>query len=316
MSESRNRVLNHLKSGASSYSCAGFISSLDSLHRAEIFTSLLFDRLDRKYKTVEQLYAESSENWNQTFYLMYFRTLGDRKNQNAYLTIARRVPYSILLRERNNLQRVEALLFGCSGLLDLYRNDIYTQELKREFEYLSHKYNIQPITSSEWDLSRIRPANHPILRIAQAASFFALNQFLMDQVMECKTAKDIYKLFCTEASSYWSTHIIPAVVSGGSTKRIGQFKSNIIGINLVAIMQYAYGSYIANETLRDRAISLLEILVAEDNLYMKGWRSAGLIPKNAFESQALLQLVTEYCSLKLCDECIVGKRLIKKVLED
>lgn len=31
---------------------------------------------------VEALRAEAADNWNQTFYLLYFRTLGDRQNQD------------------------------------------------------------------------------------------------------------------------------------------------------------------------------------------------------------------------------------------
>ena len=36
-------------------------------------------------RMVDALREEASENWNQTFYLLYFRTLGDRRNQEAYL---------------------------------------------------------------------------------------------------------------------------------------------------------------------------------------------------------------------------------------
>ena len=100
-----------------------------------------------------------------------------------------------------------------------------------------------------------------------------------------------------------------------TTKRIGAFKANIIGINLVAVLQFAYGSYTGSERLRDSALTLLERLPAEDNRYMRAWQAAGVRPRNAFESQALLQLATEYCAARRCAECPVGRRIAKSLAE-
>ena len=89
--------------------------------------------------------------------------------------------------------------------------------------------------------------------------------------------------------------------------------ANIIGINLVSVLQFAYGSYTGREALRDSALTLLERLPAEDNRYMRGWHDAGLTPRSAFESQALLQLATEYCAAKRCAECPVGRRILNNL---
>lgn len=252
------RVIERLEARAGEHACGGFVAALEPLQRTEIFTSLIFDRLRRKMRTVEALYRESAENWNQTFYLLYFRTLGDRLNQEAYLELARRVPYRIVLRERRVPHAVEAMLFGASGLLELYRNDEYTLNLRRNFEHLAAKYEIRPLDASVWALTEIRPANHPVLRLAQAAEFFARDEFLMDRTMACRSEKDVRELFGIEASEYWRTHFIPGAESDARPKRIGAFKANIIGINLVVVLQFAYGSYTASERLRDNALSLLE----------------------------------------------------------
>lgn len=309
------RILNRLEAGAAMYACGGFLTALKALQRGEIFTALVFDRLQRKLNKVDTLFREADENWNQTFYLMYFRTLGDRKNQEAFLELARRVPYKIVLRERLAPRAVEAMLFGASGLLELYRHDVYTLDLRRDFEYLSAKYDIEPMSASAWELGDIRPANHPVLRLAQAAEFFIQDEFILDRAMACRSEDDVRQLFCIEASAYWRTHYIPGAASEESPKRIGLFKANIIGINLVAVLQFAYGSFIGRESLRDSALTLLERLPAEDNRYMRGWRGAGLAPANAFESQALLQLHTEYCTAKRCAECPVGMRVLKRAAE-
>lgn len=309
-------MLNRLQAGAGTYACGGYLAGLGSLQRSEICTALLFSRLERKMRMVDALREEASENWNQTFYLLYFRTLGDRRNQEAYLSLARRVPYKVVLRERLAPRAVEAMFFGASGLLTLYPHDAYTLDLARDFEYLAAKYDIEPLEAGVWELDEVRPANHPVLRLAQAAEFFIQDEFVMERAMSCRTEEDIRRLFCIEAPSYWRTHHVPGAESDESPKRIGAFKANIIGINLVAVLQFAYGSYTGSERLRDSALTLLERLPAEDNRYMRAWQAAGVRPRNAFESQALLQLATEYCAARRCAECPVGRRIAKSLAED
>lgn len=313
--ERERRMLERLAEGAGAHACGGYLAGLDPLQRSELFTALVFDRLDRKIRTVGELYEEAAQNWNQTFYLLYFRTLGDRRNQQAFLTLARRVPYRIVLRERLAPHAVEAMLFGASGLLELYRHDSYTLDLRRTFAYLSAKYDIEPMDAAAWQLAEIRPANHPALRIAQAAEFFSQDEFMMDRAMACRSEEEIRRFFCVEASAYWRTHHVPGAEGDERPKRIGAFKANIIGINLVAVLQFAYGSYAGRESLRDSALTLLERLPAEDNRYMRAWGDAGIGPRNAFESQALLQLATEYCAHRRCADCPVGRRILHKIAQ-
>ena len=226
--------------------------------------------------------------------------------------------------------RAGAGTYACGGYLaaldGLQRTEICTalifdrlqrkMRTRRSFEYLAAKYGIEATDASEWALTEIRPANHPVLRLAQAAEFFAQDEFIMERAMACRTEEDVRRLFCIEAPSYWRTHHVPGAESDESPKRIGAFKANIIGINLVAVLQFAYGSYTGSERLRDSALTLLERLPAEDNRYMRAWQAAGVRPRNAFESQALLQLATEYCAARRCAECPVGRRIAKSLAED
>lgn len=306
--EELRRAEHRLLAGAATYACGGYIARLDALHRNDLYTRLAYDRLERKYDVVRELFAESDSNWNQTFYVLLFRTIGDATNRDAFLTLARRVSYRMVLRERASLHAVEAMLIGASGLLDNYRDDAYTRSLKQDFDYFSRKYEIAPMTGAEWNLRDIRPANHPLLRIAQLAAFLASNDFLIDRLVECRTAEEVRRLFSAEASDYWYTHYIPATPTRELPKRIGRMKSDLLGINLVSLIQYAYGAYNGNERLRERAFALLEAIPAEENRFMRRWRFYDLRPANAFQSQALLQLATEYCDRRRCTECPVGRR--------
>lgn len=192
--EELRRAEHRLLAGAATYACGGYIVRLDALHRNDLYTRLAYDRLERKYDVVRELFAESDSNWNQTFYVLLFRTIGDVTNRDAFLTLARRVSYRMVLRERASLHAVEAMLIGASGLLDNYRDDTYTRSLKQDFDYFSRKYEIAPMTGAEWNLRDIRPANHPLLRIAQLAAFLASNDFLIDRLVECRTAEEVRRL--------------------------------------------------------------------------------------------------------------------------
>lgn len=313
----RHRLLNRLKAGAATMNCSGYLNSLDSLHRHDLMLRIVFDRLKRKIEVVEELYEEAQQNWNQTFFLLYFRTLGDKQNQQAYLKLARQVPYKYILRERTTPHAVEAMLLGASGLLMLYEEDDYVFKLLKIYEHLSAKYEIEGMQPEEWSFHSIRPANHPVLRLAEAAEFLSQDDLMMDRTMRCHTEEDIRKLFCIEAPGYWRTHFTPGNEGNDIPKRIGNFKALIIGINLVAILQFAYGSYMQKESLRENALNLLESLPAEMNRYIRAWYDAGgMKAQNAAESQALLQLATEYCAKQRCEECAIGRRILKSIIKD
>ena len=294
--------------------CRDYLTALDPLRRSELYTQLLFERLERKMKLATELYDEAGGNWQQLFYLLYFGTLGDRKNQAAYLDLARRVPYRYLLRERLSPRTVEAMLFGASGLLDRLASDPHIEQLRSEFDHLAAKYDIAPMNYTRWQLHEVRPANHPILRIAQAVAFFCQDDSVMDRTLACRDERSVRNLFCIEALPYWQRQSIAEGAQEDRPKRLGSFKAHMLGINLVAVLQFAYGSISGREEYCTQALRLLEKLPAEENRYMRLWQAEGIKPHDAFESQALLQLITEHCVVKGCGQCPVANRLLRERL--
>ena len=310
--DEHKRNINRLKAGASYFGCGGYLSKLDTLHRLDIYNKLGFERLSRKNSDINHIFEECQQNWQQTFYTMLMRTMGGVDNKEAFTELARRVPYAILLREREVAANVEALLIGASGLLTLYPHDEYILNLKRNFSYLSTKYSITAMEASAWRLKRIYPNNHPILRLSQVASFITYTREMMDRMLACTSGDDVYNLFSCQTLPYWQTHYIPASTSPSVAKRTGRTKTDLLAINLVVQMQFAYSSYTGNERLYSRALGLLESLPAEKNSIIAQWNSFGPLARTAFDSQALLQLSFEYCRDRRCEECLVGKQILDK----
>ncbi len=306
------RAYKKLLVGSSYYGCGRYLKSRNEIERQEIYTHFEFERLSDKYKDIIDFYhGEARENWNQTLFSYFFKYVGDKRNKEAYMTLAKRVGYNAILRERLDPLRVEALLLGASGLLKDYNDDLYTLSIKREAEYLMRKYEITPLSSRAWKIQKQFPQNHPVLRLAQAATLFTKHELFLDKILACRCLEDIEEIFMVEASDYWTTHYVPSKVTPSEVKRLGGMKCNILGINLVVMIQFAYGSYTMNDDLVDQAQNLIQDLKAESNIFINCWRDYGIRPKTAFEGQALIQISEKYCSEARCRECYIGARAIK-----
>ncbi|MFI3323369.1 MAG: DUF2851 family protein [Rikenellaceae bacterium] len=309
-----SRAYNRLLAGSSYYGCGRYLKWIKEIERQEVYSYFEFERLESKYHDIMEYYrTEAGENWNQTIFGYFFKYLGDPRNKHAYMSLAKRIGYNSILRERSNPMRVEALLLGASGLLKDYGDDLYTLTIKREAEYLMRKYDITPLNASDWNLGRVHPKNNPVLRLAQAATLFTRNDLLLDKILACRCPADIEEIFLVEASEYWTTHYVPSRVSVNEVKRLGYDKCNILGINLVVMLQFAYGSYLSNDLLIDQAQNLIQDLKPEKNYIVDGWRKFGLRPKTAFEGQALIQIGAEYCARSRCKECYLGARAVKNL---
>jgi hypothetical protein len=57
---------------------------------------------------------------------------------------------------------------------------------------------------------------------------------------------------------------------------------------------------------------LLEEIKPEKNAVLDKFIFFGIHPKNAFETQSLLQLKNEYCAKSRCLSCAIGIELVKK----
>ena len=311
------QLFNTITSQCKSYKCGYYISQYETINRISLFTNLFIERLNRKSQEIFNIHNSLEKDWNRTLYVMLFRTMGGTNNKLAFQTLATKIPLKAISRESNSIISVEAILLGTSGLLDLYHNDKYTMTLRNEYTHFANKYSITPMNTLDWEIKNQNPQNHPVLRIVQLAKLITTKHFLLDQILKCTTREDLHNLFCVEASDYWMSHFIPGRESQRiSTKCIGKEKAELLGINLVAPIQFAYGEYIGDERLKEGVIDLLEKTGVEKNYITRGWINYGVKMDNSFDSQAMIQLYTVYCYEKRCGECSIGRRLIKESIQE
>jgi hypothetical protein len=82
-------------------------------------------------------------------------------------------------------------------------------------------------------------------------------------------------------------------------------------INTVVPIVFSYGLHHDDELYKDKAIKWLEEISPEKNAVTKGFENLHYSNKNAFDSQAFIQLKNAYCHHKLCLQCAIGNSLLK-----
>lgn len=308
------RRVSSLRNDPSRMSCAAYLGDIPGARRTQIFENLSLERLARKCGEINGILENTGGDWHQTLHVMLFRAMGGNRNREPYMKLASLAGYHTVLRERSSPAMVEALLLGTAGLLEGCYYDDYIYALRGHYEYLRNKYRIEPMKADEWESVRGRPAEGVTVRIVQLAAFLSDNDFLFDRAISCRTREDIHNLFKAEASDYWTTHYRPDERSGTVPKRIGPTKSDLLGINLIVPVMFAYGTYQGKESLKEAAVALYEQIPAESNSILTPWTGLGVALANSLDSQAILQLSNEYCARKRCTECTVGKSIIKMSL--
>jgi hypothetical protein len=89
-----------------------------------------------------------------------------------------------------------------------------------------------------------------------------------------------------------------------------RFLLNNFLINCVVRFVFWKGNKLDNQQLLEKAFRLLLLIPKESNHLTRKWEDIGVQPKNAFDSQALLEIYKQFCKRKACLNCEVGKKII------
>jgi len=271
---------------------------------------LLVERLQSKTKTILALLEKNNTHWEETLWWLLAKNFGIRINSAAFEAVARSIPIGILAKHKNQVQQVEALLFGQAGLLETEFEEDYPKLLKREYRFLSKKYSLQKIQTRIGFL-RMRPSGFPTVRLAQLAILVHESTHLFSRVKESADLHVIKEMLKVTANDYWHYHYVFDENSSFKKKTLGeQMISNVL-INTVVPILFAYGHHQNENSYKDKALKWLEETAAEKNTITRGFVSLQLQNKNAFDSQAFIQLKNEYCNKKRCLDCAVGNKLLR-----
>jgi hypothetical protein len=264
----------------------GDIVAMNDAERAAAFRRLCLERLEAKCSVIESMHASSHGEWPQTIYRLLLRYMVTKRNRVAAEQLAQRVPYNVIMRECGTLRGVEALLIGASGLLNLCGESDYAKMLRQEFMHLAAKYSISPMSAECWGMVCMNQYQHPLLHLVQVAALLHSDAISISNILTCTSTEDLKRMFDVPISEYWCNLLGDATPIA---PRLGATRRTLLGINFVAPAIYAYCRNLSHTDYAERSMALLRTLPAEDNRYMKQWARYNVAPKNALESQALLQ---------------------------
>ncbi len=271
---------------------------------------LLAERLLRKAVIVEKYLEQNNYHWEETFWWLLARNFGMKVNADAFEAIARSIPLAVLAKQKQQIHQLEALLLGQGGLLEENFSEDYPTLLQKEYRFQQNKHGIKPV-SLPLHFLRMRPGNFPTVRLAQLAMLVHHSAHLFSKIKEANKAKEIREWFDVTANDYWHYHYRFDETSAFKKKKLGAVMIDNIIINTVAPVLFAYGNYHKEQKYKDKALRWLEETAAEKNSVTNGFVRLGIENKNAFDSQALIELKNEYCSRKRCLECSIGNLLLK-----
>lgn len=294
--------------------CATKIKQVPHLTIVEWVEGLAFERLHGKVERIHQLLDSFNGSWEDVCYVTLARNFGFGINNDAFERLARRTPLRLLGKHSDSVLQIEALLFGQAGMLDAQKPgmDSYYNQLCTEYAFLSNKFQLTPMEKESWKLFRIRPQNFPYRRIAMLAQFIEGGFRMMNRILEAEGEKEMRALFEVELSGYWTKHYTFGKPNERATATLSRSSIDIILINTVAPLIYAYGELTGSYEMTDKAIKLLEDLRAESNSIVSHFVAYGIDCPDALTSQALVQLKREYCDARKCIYCKIGHHLLSK----
>lgn len=301
--------------------CYRIIHHLDRLTVHSWMTALQTERLEQKTTAIGKRLAQCGGSWEAACFVTLARNYGFGVNGDAFETWAYNIPLHNVDHHRDDIFQVEAIFMGQAGLLEpeaipeRHRAealaDPYYRRMASEYSYLAHKFGLKPMDYHLWKFLRLRPQNFPHIRLAQLAQLYCSRKAGMSGLLECTTVKELSEALQTAVTPYWKTHYTFGAQTRSNDKRISAHSIELIIVNTVVPLLFAYGRYKSDEALCDRAFSLLEQLKAEDNHIICMWRECGLCVDNAGDSQALIQLKNTYCDRHDCLRCRFGYEYLK-----
>jgi Protein of unknown function (DUF2851) len=301
----------HLIENSTWIPCQQQIKNVPEYVLESMKNKVLVERMVEKSEFINQLLLQTNNDWNQTFYVLLFKTFGLKVNQDAFLSIALQTPWKILQHIQNNDLQVTALLFGQAGLLNIDTKDAYYQKLVGEYHFLKTKYDLNPVSSSVVKFSKLRPSGFPTLRIAQFAKLISKSEFLFSKVLELKSIAEIYLLFEVELDSYWDEHYTFEQQSKKTKKKLSKPFIDLIIINAIVPLFFSYDKNRKTSADVSDNLQLLDQLHSEKNNIITNWNELGVKSRNASDSQSLIHLKNKYCDLKKCLNCSVGNYILK-----
>ncbi len=276
---------------------------------------LLIDKYgwERFLRKAQRFNAELSFNsFDQLLYNGFMEAMGYEKNKFNTLAIAQHFGWDVLSEwKKNGMDSTElaAIWINYAGLWQRAEQllpPVSFQKLRKGFETQNFTTDKG---SFSWNLFRIRPANHPVRRIVQAAVVIdsMLQKSFLTALLDCFKENDIIKInkqndCILRLLNPQEVKLIP--------QSIGKTLSYSITGNIFLPILNLYAEKTNNTRMLERVKEILRCFPAENCNYiinfMRDYMNPELfkvISRKYILQQGLLQIFHKFCNYRLCEQC-------------
>ncbi len=278
----------------------------------QLLTKMGIMRFEKKIKrfSAEHFFSD----FDQLIYMGLMEALGYSKNKYQMLQIALNNTFKDLKQFYNNGMTKDefiGILLCSSNLIDHLPSTI-SNEYKMKWQKLFQKQKFINKTSEiKWKLFRIRPVNHPVIRILQ------ITDILYDS-LETSLFHNILKLFSFPSNNFKLNDFKKKLYSYFQTEnnylpercKLGKTRIDTILINIILPLTVIYAREKKYEQLEDTAINIYQSFPGLPSNYLTQYmgkfldeEQKKLIKKRAVYQQGLLKIYYENCRHHYCEAC-------------
>lgn len=288
--------------------CETFLASVGTETLQSTKVNMLLEKWMLKEKKLKERLEQLAGDWEQLLFEQIAYVFGLKINAEAFLQLAK----SLNVNQLNGLSlfQKEALIFGQAGFLYEAEND-YAKRLKKEYEFLQHKWHLTPLNKEIFKFFRLRPPNFPSVRLAQWAAFIDFYPQIFLSLKKNNFYDEFSKKYtAVQASEFWDSHFTFENRSNKiQAKKLSKSFVNSLFINAFFLVHFLYLKHIDKNP--ESLLSELEKLVPENNKIIKKFKALKIPISSALDTQGLLFLEKNYCKNKKCLHCKIGNYILK-----
>jgi hypothetical protein len=258
------------------------------------------------------------------------RALGYVPNADAMEELARRVPASVLHALPDLLDR-EALLLHMAGLLPdprgLRHTDptaaVYVADVAVRGERLARQLPAGPLSATRWTFFRLRPANFPPRRIAQAAALTGPGALLgpgglgrLRAALEGASPLSPLRqaLAGPSPSAFWQGHVLFDRPSSPLTGHLGRERADRLIADALLPALLLDALIRRDRRLVHRVYEAADAMPATPDGVTRRYAGGGFKPADEVEAQGLRALAHDWCGHGRCLTCAVGRHLLREAV--
>lgn len=292
--------------------CEKSIQNVENVHIQQQIQRMSVQRLERKAEMLLHRLGHLNNNQQQLLYEEIAKLFGSKVNALPFLELTQRLPLNILKREKIN--RRISLTLGIAGFLEDSYDDEYYQSLKKEWNFLKKKYDLNSMDKLSWKFFGVRPQSYPPFKLVQFTAFL---DELIQFISENSFSNDLVQILklrlktTNEIPPFWKTHFhFVKTVNVHSTDLSKDFIHSYF-INVFVPFIWLKCLMQNTSELNEESLYLLENIPAENNKISRLYKKMGIEIKSSLESQGLLELKHEFCDKKLCLSCTIGTKILQ-----